>query len=239
MTKAVGIEHCIDIVMSGRAEPFGPKGEPSAFIKRPVTGSTRLDHLGLEGDEQADRRYHGGVDKAVLHYCHDHYALWRREQPHLRMHLSSPGAFGENLSSRGLNETNVCIGDRFLLGSAIVEVSQGRQPCWKLGHRFGDPGMVRQVVETGRCGWYYRVVSPGAVAAGDCITLVDRPNPDWSVADVFRLLIAGHRDRERIAALRTLPELSANWRARAAALDKRHAQGAGRRSESHEPGYPG
>lgn len=145
-------------------------------------------------------------------------ALWRREQPRLHELLSTPGAFGENLSSRGLDEGNVCIGDRFQLGTASVEVSQGRQPCWKLGHRFGDPGMVRQVVKTGRCGWYYRVVSPGEVAAGDLTTLLDRHNPDWPVADVFALLIAGHRDPARIAALRTLPGLSAKWPTRAAAL---------------------
>lgn len=216
------LEQRIDTVMSGRAVPFGPNGEPSAFIKLPVTGPVRINYSGLEGDEQADPRHHGGTDKALLHYSRDYYAIWRREQPRLDGILSVPGAFGENLSSRGLDERNVCIGDHFQLGTAVVEVSQGRQPCWKLGHRFGDPAMVREVVKTGRCGWYYRVVSPGEVAPGDRISLLDRPHPEWPVADVFALLIAGRRDPVRIAALCTLPALSENWRARAAALHGRH-----------------
>jgi len=207
-------------VMSGKTAPFGPNGEPSAFIKLAETGPICINHLGLEGDEHADRRHHGGADKALLHYSLDHYSLWSHEQPHLNELLSNPGAFGENLSSRGLNERNVCIGDRFQVGTSVLEVSQGRQPCWKLGHRFGDRGMVRQVVTTGRCGWYYRVVSPGQVAAGDFIALLDRPNPEWSVADLFALLIAGERDPTRVSALCTLPELSANWRDRAIAMNR-------------------
>ncbi|HSH41448.1 MAG TPA: MOSC domain-containing protein [Arenicellales bacterium] len=218
MNETVEMEQRIDAVLRGRAAPFGPNSEPSGFIKQTVDGSVRVTRLGLEGDQQADRQHHGGTDKALLHYDHDHYAHWRRDQPHLSELLSAPGAFGENLSSSGLDEGNVCIGDRFQLGSAVVEVSQGRQPCWKLGHRFGDPRMVKAVVKTGRCGWYYRVVAPGEVAAGDPIHLLERPNPGWPVAEVFALLIAGRRDPERLADLNKLTELSTNWRARAAAL---------------------
>ena len=134
--------------------------------------------------------------------------------------LDSEGAFGENISTRGLVESAACIGDRFRLGSALVEISQGRQPCWKLGHRFGIASVPATVVKTRRSGWYYRVVEEGTVAAGDTLTLIERPLSHWTVERVFTLLIAGGGKAEP-AALRDLAGLEAlasNWRARAQKL---------------------
>lgn len=205
----------VDQIRVGKVRPFGPNGESSAYRKTEVSGSVAIRPLGLAGDEQADLEHHGGVDKAILHYAHDHYADWLGEHPELGRHLDSPGAFGENISTTGLIESEVCVGDRFRLGTAVVEVSQGRQPCWKLGHRFGSPDMVRHVVRTGRGGWYYRVVEPGQVRAGDAIELMDRPCPEWPVSAVFGLLVGNEHDSEAFAALIDLESLSANWRKRA------------------------
>src|SRR5690606_16433169 len=116
----------------------------SAIDKRPLEGAVRIDELGVAGDEQGDTRVHGGVDKAVHHYPFEHYATWRAELGELPA-LASPGAFGENISTRGLDEATVCLGDRFALGTAVLEVSQGRQPCWKLNDRFGVKDMARRV----------------------------------------------------------------------------------------------
>ena len=162
---------------------------------------------------------HGGPDKAVHHYPADHYPFWRSE---LAGHplLVAPGAFGENISTLGLVEADICIGDRFRLGSALVEVSQGRQPCWKLDHRFGNAAMTAQVVATRRSGWYYRVIEPGLVQVGDALLLVGRGQGAWSVERVFGLLIGGDGKRER-GALRALhghSVLSEAWRRRAEQL---------------------
>lgn len=211
----------IDAVLTGRVVAFGPAGEPSAMAKTPVAGAVSVGPLGLEGDAQADLVNHGGVDKAIHHYPRDHYPFW---QEMLAQHplLNDVGAFGENISTLGLNEDQVCIGDRFRLGTALVEISQGRQPCWKLGHRFDHAPVVARVVATGKSGWYYRVVENGSVRAGDSLTLLDRLYENWTVAHVFNLLIAGgHKAAPHLVqALTRLDALSASWKARAQALTK-------------------
>ncbi len=209
----------IDAILAGKARRFGDKGEESAIAKTPILGPQRVGFLGIEGDEQADLSVHGGPDKAIHHYPRDHYAFWRERLADHAL-LGQPGAFGENVSTNGVVESSVCIGDRFRLGSALVEISQGRQPCWKLGHRFGISSVPATVVSSGRSGWYYRVIEEGAVAAGDTLDLVERPLPDWTVARVFALLIGGAGKREG-AALRSLANMEAlavNWRARAQKL---------------------
>lgn len=208
----------IQSVNLGRAVAFRGD-EASAIAKQPATGSVAVTMLGLEGDEQADPVHHGGVDMAVHHYPRDHYAWWR---DFLGDHplLASEGAFGENISCEGLTEHEACIGDRYRLGTALVEISQGRKPCWKLSHRFGDPRVTATVVESGRAGWYYRVIETGAVAAGDPLELLDRSQPQWNVARVFDLIVAGghKRDPATLRELANLQPLSAEWRKRASAL---------------------
>lgn len=206
----------------GRPRPFREDGTQSAIARAVVDGPVALGPLGFDGDEVADKANHGGPDKAVHLYPHDHYAYWRR---HLGDHalLRSTGAFGENLTTRGLIESEVRVGDRFRLGTALVEVSHGRQPCWKLDHRFGvsgKQGVMAEIVRTGRCGLYLRVLEPGRVRAGDTLKLVEPGPAQWTVDRVFRLLIAGgHRDEpEALDALARLPVLAQSWRERAARL---------------------
>lgn len=202
-------------VQCGKARPFRGEDEPSAIGKRPVAGKVRIHRLGLEGDEQADRAVHGGPDKAIHHYPHDHYTFWR-ETIGAHPLLAEYGAFGENISTAGLTEDMVCIGDRWRLGSALVEVSQGRQPCWKLDHRFDGARVNAGTVKARRPGWYYRVIEEGEVGADDALTLVSRPWPEWTVARVFGLLIAGDhkQDREGLEALGEVAVLADPWRMR-------------------------
>jgi MOSC domain-containing protein YiiM len=206
-------------VLTGNIDrSFSPRGS-SAIGKSPQLGPVSIGHLGLAGDEQADHSVHGGLDKAIHHYPADHYAFWRAlisGQPL----LDSPGAFGENISTRGMVEGEVCIGDRYRLGSAVVEVSQGRQPCWKQGHRLGDPFVVSRMVDYRFSGWYYRVIEPGDVKCGDTIELLERPHPLWNVHRTFGLLI-GKDGKDYPAALRALadmPVLASPWRLKALAL---------------------
>ncbi|PKQ00173.1 MAG: MOSC domain-containing protein [Alphaproteobacteria bacterium HGW-Alphaproteobacteria-13] len=211
--------HTVDALLTGRARRFGARGEASAIAKTPVAGMRRVGFLGIDGDEQADLSVHGGPDKAVHHYPRDHYPFWNEELGDHAL-LGAPGAFGENISTRGLTEDAACLGDRYRLGTALVEISQGRQPCWKLGHRFGDARVPATVVRTGRSGWYYRVIEEGTVAAGDGLRLVERPLPAWTVARLFRLLIggAGKREPAALRELAGLDVLAGNWRKRAEKL---------------------
>lgn len=206
-------------VNCGSVTRFRAADEHSAIAKRAVEGPVKVGWLGLEGDRQADLSVHGGPEKAIHHYPHDHYAYWREV---LGGHplLDDEGAFGENISTRGLREDEVCIGDRFRMGSALVEVAQGRQPCWKLDHRFDGAKVMAGVVATRRSGWYYRVLEEGEVAAGDALELVARPYPAWSVARVFGLLIAGDhkKDRAGLEALGEVTPLAEAWAKRRAKL---------------------
>lgn len=208
------METRISAILAGRVAPFGPEGEPSGYRKARRDGKVQVTPIALAGDEQADRVHHGGPDKAIHHYPFDHYARWAADRPALAPALQAPGAFGENISTTGWTEADICIGDQFRMGSAIIEVSQGRQPCWKLGHSFGDSAMVAQVVKTGRCGWYYRVIAPGAVEPGDSLQLLDRPHPDWSVARVFRVLIRRKTAPGEITDLARVAQLSESWQRR-------------------------
>ncbi|ENY80668.1 MOSC domain-containing protein [Sphingopyxis sp. MC1] len=213
------MRYTIDALLTGKARRFGAKGEASAIDKRAVEGRRAVGALGIAGDEQADLSVHGGPDKAIHHYPRDHYDWWAETIGDHAL-LQDAGAFGENISTSGLTESAACIGDRYRLGSALVEISQGRQPCWKLGHRFGIATLPATVVTSRRGGWYYRVIEDGAVGAGDALDLMERPLPDWSVEHVFHLLIggAGKREPAALRALAAMDLLAANWRARAEKL---------------------
>lgn len=211
----------VEALLTGAAVPFRG-AETSAIAKRPLTGRARIGPLGIEGDVQADPLFHGGPDKAIHLYAQDHYGFWRERRPGHPL-LRAPGAFGENIASRGLTEADLCIGDRFTLGTARVEVSHGRQPCWKLDHRFGGPGIMLAMVQSGHCGVYFRVIEPGEAEAGDEMVLVARPRPEWTVARVFCLLIAGGGgdDPEGVRELAGMEELALAWRLRAEKLAQR------------------
>ncbi len=211
----------LNALLTGVIAPIDEKRK-SAIAKRPVDGPVRLSFTGLEGDFQADKYHHGGADKAVHLYPFDHYARWRGDMPdHPR--LAAPGGFGENFSTTGLLEDQVCIGDRFRIGTALIEVSQGRKPCSIQGRFLNWPKLPELMVKERRSGWYARVIEEGVVAAGDMLTLVDRPLPDWSVMRVFGLLIAGdHKaDPAALDVLAAMELLHDGWRERAEALSLR------------------
>lgn len=198
-------------VRTGRVRPLGPKGVPSAIDKTEVPGPVRAGTLGLAGDEQGDRRHHGGADKAVHAYAVAHYPHWAAENPAASDRFR-PGGFGENLVVEGTTEAGICLGDRWRVGEALLEVSQGRQPCWRLNLRFGLPDMARRVQATGRTGWYFRVLEPGGIAAGDVAHLTERPHPDWPLTRVSRVLYRDTLDRDALGRLAAIPGLPESWR---------------------------
>ena len=200
-------------LLTGRALPYTRPGSRSAIAKEPRSGPVDVGTLGLEGDEQGDPRVHGGPDKAVHCYAFGQYAPWRQElagNATAQALLAQPGAFGENFSLDGLDETQVCLGDQWQVGSARFEVSQGRQPCWKLNDRFGVPDMALRVQTSLRAGWYLRVLQAGQAQAGDTIWLLARPHPAWPVARLLRAIAERDCAPGTLREILTLP-LPSSW----------------------------
>jgi MOSC domain-containing protein YiiM len=215
----------IDTLLIGGPKPFRADGEMSAMAREAVGRPVMLRKLGFEGDQVADASVHGGVDKAVHFYPAEHYPKWIAHfagEGISHPLLDAAGAFGENISASGLTEDKVRIGDRFRIGKALVEVAQGRQPCWKIDHHFGVHGLTGAVIKTGRCGGYFRVIEEGEVGPSDRIEQVEQAAHDWTVERVFKLLIGGgHRGegaKAELKALASLETLAGSWRSRAAKL---------------------
>jgi MOSC domain-containing protein YiiM len=169
----------------GLPQPLAtPKGEVlSGILKRPVAGRVRVRRLGLEGDGQADLTVHGGLGKAVYAYSHDHYLPWMRE---LGRGDLPPGFFGENLTVDGMLESDVRIGDIYRIGTAVLQATQPRSPCFKLAARLGLPDFARIFLASGRSGFYLRVLEEGDVGAGDTIERISSPPAGLSVLEDLR-----------------------------------------------------
>ncbi|HUA01675.1 MAG TPA: MOSC domain-containing protein [Candidatus Aquilonibacter sp.] len=180
----------------------------TGFFKTRVAGPIYAGATNLRGDGQADLKHHGGVDKAVLAYSADHYPKWREE---LRIPQMPHGAFGENLTIVSLNEESVCVGDIFGVGPVTFEVSQPRQPCWKLARRWRMHELVRIVVQNGRTGWYLRVLEEGWIEPGMPVVLTERPNPNWTIARANRILHHEKTDLDLTLELADVPRLANAW----------------------------
>ncbi|KJU77414.1 molybdenum cofactor sulfurase [Ectopseudomonas oleovorans] len=200
----------LDALLTGRAQPFTRPGSRSGIAKVPRQEALAVTTLGLAGDEQGDLRVHGGVEKAIHHYPREHYAAWLAE---LGKHplLTQPGAFGENFSTTGWTEDDVCLGDLIRAGSALLQVSQGRMPCWKLSDRFGVANLALRVQQSGRTGWYYRVLQEGVVGVGDRLQVVERIHADWPLSRLSAVLFDKRVEPELLRECLALP-LVPSWR---------------------------
>jgi MOSC domain-containing protein YiiM len=196
----------------GRPREIGGRDPwTTGIFKSPVSGPVRLSLRNLDGDGQADLKVHGGPDKAVCVYSAEHFPEWRRE---LGVEECGPASFGENFSVSELRESTVSIGDTFRVGTAVVQVSQPRAPCWKLGRRWNRLDLPKLVIKSGRTGWYFRVIEPGVVETGDALTLVDRPFARWTIEAVNGVAYSaeGAMDLDAARELSQCPVLSAAWR---------------------------
>jgi tripeptide aminopeptidase len=181
----------------------------TATFRQPVTHSVPLGPLGFEGDEHADASVHGGPDKAVLVCADAHYPLWREE---LSNPAFTPGALGENITLTDIDEKSACLGDQWRLGAATVEIAQPRQPCWKQARRWAIDDFVATLLRRDRNGWYLRVLSPGTVQPGDAATLLQRPYPEWTIAQANRIFHFQKEDRAANEALLAVPALAEAWK---------------------------
>ncbi len=181
----------------------------TGIYKEPSPGSVNVRTLNLEGDGQADLSVHGGRSKAVYVYPSEHYAFWRGELPDMALPW---GMFGENLSTAGLLEEEVRIGDEFRIGTARAHVTEPRMPCYKLGIRFGRPDMVKRFLQSQRSGFYVAVAQEGRVQAGDAIEHVTRASHGVTVADVVRLYTTDRGNIDLLRRVVALEALDDSWR---------------------------
>lgn len=203
-------------MFAGQPKPLGPRAVASSILKKFVDPPWYVDWVGLRRDQQADMLNHGGPEKALHHYPHEHYATWAQDLPQLGAELEKVPTFGENISTRGMTEDNVCIGDVYRIGQVSAQISQGRQPCWKLSARFNQDDMAFRVQQTGRTGWYYRILEPGEILPGSKIVLEERPQPDWPLSKIIGLLYRKTLDFDQLAAVSEIKELAEGWRKLAA-----------------------
>jgi MOSC domain-containing protein YiiM len=177
----------------------------TAIWKDPVAGRVKVRGVNVDGDEQGNREVHGGVDKALYAYAAEDYEWWAAE---LGWELA-PGTFGENLTVRGIDVGGALVGERWRAGGILLEVSQPRTPCFKLGIRMGSQRFPRQFAAARRPGAYLRILAEGEVAAGDPVEVVHRPGHGLTVAEVSRIY---HDDHAAAARLLQVPELAGTWR---------------------------
>ena len=181
----------------------------TSIFKTPTSERLHVSRLNLDGDQQSDLTVHGGVDKAVYVYPSEHYAFWKEQLPGTDLPW---GSFGENLTTEGLLEHEVRIGDRLCIGSAEFVVTQPRMPCFKLGIRFGDPKMVKRFLQSHRSGFYLRVHEEGELTAGDSIELLAKAPEKITVVDISMLYEAVAPDRELLRRASELSSLPLGWR---------------------------
>ena len=195
-------------VFTGRIQNY-EGSRPSAIAKRQVEGELELTELGLIGDEQAEKKIHGGPERALCHYPREHYAEWIREFPQQAELFCAP-AFGENLSTEGLTEKNVFIGDIFRWGDALIQVTQPRSPCFKLNYHFAISDMASLMQQSGKVGWLYRVVAGGKVSSEQPLELASRVS-DVSVHEAAAIAWHLPFDDEQYHRLLSSAGLSTSW----------------------------
>lgn len=205
-------------IQTGRVQTFGGDASEhwsSAIRKAKVSGAVQVHVTGIVGDDQADLVHHGGTDKAILAYAAQHYDQWNAKFPGKGF---DAGGFGENLTVADLDESHCCIGDTFRVGDCVMEISQHRQPCWKLSRRWDLPELAVLVQQNGRTGWYLRVIERGQIEAGMTLELLARPFPEFSVQWANAVMYAKPRRPADDQRLSHCPVLSGAWQTD---LDKR------------------
>lgn len=217
--RAAPVPASVTSIQVGQPRPLVTPSGPitSAFVKHPVAGPVALRTLGLDGDSQVSTRYHGGPDRALCVYPGEHYAHWSE-----RLERSlPPAAFGENFTTHGLIEDEVEIGATYAVGGAVVQVSQPREPCYKLAGRHGVGQLAAWVKRSGCTGFYLRVLQDGNVCPGEAMLLVARPATGVTVAEINRVAYRDRRDLDGLERAAAAEGLEAGWRRRLERLQRK------------------
>lgn len=209
-------------VSLGRTVRWQGRDVETGIFKEPVEGSVRVERTNLDGDRQADLSVHGGEHKAVYAYAAEHYEWWGKE-----LGRTLPfGAFGENLTIEGFPEEEVCVGDRFRIGGVLLEAVQPRFPCFKLGLKFQDAGMVERFLDSERWGVYFRVVTEGSLRAGDDAAWEHRDPARYPVPEVLRLMLSETKPPKELMRALSAASLPPEWRAKFTELLRRSTEDA-------------
>ena len=212
MAKLLSIQIGMPVSYPANAEsPLASKPWTTGFFKTSTSQIVTIGREGIDGDGQADLANHGGPDKAICVYPAEHFSYWRI---FLNDGQMDAGGFGENFTTEGLEESQICIGDRFQIGSAIVEVSQPRQPCWKLARRWDCKALTPEVQRTGKTGWYFRVIQPGEARAGETFEPVagGPVSSEWTIADANKVMHGRDTTKQKIQDLVSVAALSESWK---------------------------
>lgn len=189
-------------------DPMKREWETGIF-KQPTNKRVWLSETGLTGDQQADKKNHGGPEKALFAYPIKHYAFWKNEFGHEGF---KPGAMGENITVLEMDEFTVCIGDIYEFGDSLIQVSQPRRPCWKPARRFQIKDLALRIQNSGKTGWYFRVLKEGHVQSEMDLKLVERPHPEWSIQACNEVMYV-HKDNLKLTdELASCELLAPNWR---------------------------
>ncbi|BBB27014.1 MOSC domain-containing protein [Amphritea japonica] len=201
----------IEGIYIGQLATIGPDKTSTGIYKVFSEQQHEVTELGLSGDIQVDKRVHGGTEKAIYHYPAEHYALFKQALPHLSDSFV-PGSIGENISTHGLLDSEVHIGDTFRLGSAIVQVSQPRRPCWKINQKYGNAHIAPFIMSEAISGWYYRVLETGQLKTGDSIEFLARLDNSVPVADIWQIFMERLERKDGKEPIPKIPGLSDEWR---------------------------
>ncbi|MDZ5460198.1 MOSC domain-containing protein [Azohydromonas lata] len=212
-TMTPALSSTVDSLFAGGTGILGPEGHRSGIFKKQILSQAAVTLNGITGDEHADKRVHGGPEKAVHHYASENYQRFAAQYPDIAKDFFL-GSIGENISTHGLTEKNVHIGDIFRIGSVVAQVSQPRSPCWKIDHRFGVERMSMFVAKEHITGWYYRILEPGFMSAGDKIELLERQPGSFSIDDFWKIQLSHRPALDELIALAAAPGLAADWQRR-------------------------
>ncbi|WP_341964062.1 MOSC domain-containing protein [Pseudomonas sp. RC10] len=205
----------IERLCAGGLGILKPEGQTTGMYKRPVSGAVHVQKNGIVGDQHADTRVHGGPEKAVHHYPAEHYSKLAARFTHCADECV-PGSLGENISAYDLTEKTVFIGDIYLLGTSILQVSQPRTPCWKINHRFDTEHMSLFIARERITGWYYRVIQPGLIQEGDLIHLLDRATHRFSIDEFWNIQLQHRPNIDDLLDLQATRGLNEEWKRRLA-----------------------
>ncbi|SFE25469.1 MOSC domain-containing protein YiiM [Lentibacillus persicus] len=207
----------VNKILTGKVKRMGTPGAKSpmerewesGIFKNITVGPQWIGTEGFSTDEIADKKAHGGPEKAVFAYPSKHYRYWRDDVNIMEMGI---GAMGENLSLENADESTVCIGDTYRLGDSIVQVSQPRRPCWKPARRFRVIDLALRIQNSGRTGWYFRVLQEGYAESGKEMELIERPYPEWTIAACNDVMYVKKRDLKLAEQLASCELLAPNWK---------------------------
>lgn len=199
----------IEHLFAGGITELGPEGHLTGIYKARIA-EAEVALSGILGDQQADLRVHGGPEKAVHQYAFENYPVLGGEFPDCARLLLA-GSLGENICAPGMTEASVCIGDVYQAGTALLQVSQPRRPCWKVDHRLSATGVAAFIARTGITGWYYRVLRPGKLAVGDALQLIERPEAAFSIERFWEIQMAHRPSIDAVSALAAAHGLAPEW----------------------------